>query len=74
MSEALEHEADHGQLDHGFGNLWLVIFGEAPPSAQPSQGAFDHPAAGQQDETRGIREAADDDEEMMPDLDRGRAP
>jgi len=71
MNEAVEHEADEGQGDHCFGDIGalLVILGQAPPSAQPSEGPFDHPAAWHQDEA----DAGDapDDDQRQPEQEAG---
>jgi hypothetical protein len=63
MSEALEHETDHCDSDHSFGNLGqlLVVLGEATPSSEPSERSFDNPAAWQDDES-GTGDAAHDDQ------------
>ena len=47
VSELVEHEADHGQLDHRLRNLGqgLIIVGEPPPPAEPTQRPFDHSLA-----------------------------
>src|SRR3954465_8748027 len=49
VNGAVEHQADHGQGDHRFGDLWqlFVILGEAPPSSEPAKCSFDHPPARQ---------------------------
>ena len=64
MSEAVEHEADHGEGDHRLGDLGplLVILRQAPPSPEPTDGSFDHPPAWQQDEALSARDAADDNQ------------
>ena len=48
---AMKHEAAHGQIDEGFGDLGLafVVPAQAPGAAQPAEGAFDHPASGDDD-------------------------
>jgi len=64
VSQAVEHEADHGDSHHGFGHLWqrLVVFCQAAPSSKPSEGPFDNPSAEQEDETDGSRDAPHDDQ------------
>src|SRR3954453_7528945 len=39
MSEAMDHQADHGEGDHHLGDLWqhLVVFGEASPPSKPTE-------------------------------------
>lgn len=58
----MEHQTDHGEGDHGLGDLgqFLVILGEAPPSAEPSERSFDDPPAWDDDETGGACDAAHD--------------
>ena len=60
----MDHEADHGKGDHGFGHLGqvLVILGETPPTTEPAECAFDHPPARQHDKALGAWDAADDDQ------------
>lgn len=64
VSEAVEHETDHGERNHRFGDLrrFLVVFGQTPPSAEPSERSLDHPTAWNDDEAGGARDAADDDQ------------
>ena len=47
--QACEHQAEHGQIDHGLTTAGqvLVILAHAPIAADPGQGALDHPAAWQ---------------------------
>lgn len=65
MGEALGHEGDRGQQDHGFvaGGQALVVAGAAAVCADPGQGAFHHPAAGQ--DVEGTVSAARTDWESM---------
>src|SRR3954463_7933152 len=64
MGEAVQHEADHGQLDHGLGDLgqFLVLLGEAAPAAEPPQRPLRHPTTREEDEALGPGEAPDDDQ------------
>ena len=52
VNEALQHHADGSEGDHGFGNLrqFLIIFGQATPSAKPPERSFDYSPAGDHDE------------------------
>lgn len=63
MNEALEHQSDEGQGDHGLGDVgaFFIILGQAPPSAQPSQGPLDHPPPRNDDEAT-AGDAPDDDQ------------
>lgn len=58
----MEHEADHGESDHGLGDLGqlLVIFGQAPPPAELAESSLDQPAARQHDEALRAMDALDD--------------
>src|ERR671928_1645569 len=64
MSEAVEHEPDHGRLDHGLRDLGqlLVLLGEAPPAAEPAQRPLRHPPPREEHEALGPGEATDDDQ------------
>ena len=64
MGEAVEHQADRGQGDHCLGDLGqrLVILRQSPPSAEPAERPFDHPAARLHDEACAACWAADDDQ------------
>src|SRR3954463_7575018 len=64
MGEAVEHEADRGQGDHGFGDLGqrLVVLGQSAPSAEPAERPFDHPAARLHDKAGGACGAANNDQ------------
>src|SRR4051794_109730 len=64
VGEAVQHEADHGQLDHGLGDLGqlLVLPGEAAPPAEPAERPLRHPAPGEEDEAGAAREPAHDDQ------------
>ena len=57
LGEAAGHEGDHGPQDHGFvvGGQALVAAGGAPVLADPGEGPFDDPAAGQAPRRRGGR-------------------
>ena len=63
MSKAVQHKADHGQVDHSFGDLGqaLVILGQPSPPAEPAQCPLDHPSARDHDEAGHARDAGDDD-------------
>ena len=60
----MQHEADHGQLDHGLRNLGqlFVLPGQPPPAAKPAEGSLRHPAAREEDEALGSGEALDHDQ------------
>src|SRR3954469_714423 len=47
LSQAVDHETDHGERDHGLGHLgqFLVILGQAPPAPEPAEGSFHDPPA-----------------------------
>jgi len=64
MDGAVEHEADHGEGDHGLGHLGqvLVVPGQAAPAAEPAECPLDDPAAGQHGEALCSRWTADDDQ------------
>ncbi len=49
LGQACEHQPKHGQIDHGLtaAGLVLIVLAHAPVAADPSQRAFDHPAAWQ---------------------------
>ena len=51
----MEHEADHGEGDHGLRHLGqvLIVFGQAPPATEPAtvNGAVWHRAEGETKET-----------------------
>ncbi len=59
----MEHEADHGQGDHRFGDLgqFLVVLGQPAVPAEPAKRPLDHPAPRQHDEA-GPGDAAHDDQ------------
>ena len=72
---AMKHEAAHGQIDEGFGDLGVafVVAAQTPGTAQPAEGAFDHPAARQHDETAlGVRAADNLQRSGSPCLPSGR--
>jgi hypothetical protein len=60
--ESVEHEADHGEVDKGFGAGFsgLVVADEASVLHEPPKGAFDDPALGQHHEADGSLVAFDD--------------
>lgn len=64
MNEAVEHQADHGESDHGLGDLGqlLVILGQPAPSTKPTERSFNDPPARHDDEAGGARDPADDDQ------------
>src|SRR3954454_6617188 len=64
MGEAVQHEPDHGQLDHSLGDLWqlLVVPGEAAPAAEPAERPLRHPTPGKEDEAGAAREPAHHDQ------------
>ena len=64
MGEAVQHEADHGQLDHGLRDLGqlFVLPGQPPPAATPAQCPLCHPAAREKDETLGPGATLDHDQ------------
>src|SRR4051794_11639944 len=64
MGEAVQHQADRGQLDHGLGDLrqFLVVPGEAAPAAEPAERPLRHPTTREEDEALGPGEAPDDDQ------------
>ena len=64
MGETVEHEADRGQGDHRLGDLRLrlVFLGQSPPSAEPPERPFDHPAARLHDKAGRACQAANDDQ------------
>src|SRR3970040_193509 len=45
-TESLEHEADHGDVDHGFAvfHQFLIVLAESPGMSQPGERAFHDPA------------------------------
>lgn len=63
MGQAVDHEANGGQRDPGLGDLgeFLIIFGQAPVAAKPSERSLNHPSARNDDEA-GPSDAADDDQ------------
>ena len=64
MGEAVQHEADHGQLDHGRRDLGqlLVLLRKATPAAEPAERPLRHPAARDDGEALGPGDAPDDDQ------------
>lgn len=63
MDEAVQHEADGGQGDRGFGDLgqFFVVFGQPPVSAKPAERSFNDSAPRENDET-GPGDSAHDDQ------------
>jgi hypothetical protein len=61
-AQSLEHQADHGDLNHRFTILdeFLVIFAESPTMPKPCERAFHDPASGQHLETDLVLQLADD--------------
>src|SRR5271167_3392457 len=47
MGDSAEEQISHGEEDHGLGDVeaFLVVTDEAAISCQPTDGAFDNPAA-----------------------------
>jgi hypothetical protein len=64
VNESLKHDADGCEGDHGFGDFWqfLIVFGQATPSAEPAECSFNDPSARDHDEAGGAGDAADDDQ------------
>src|SRR3954466_4112263 len=64
MSEAMQHEPDYGQLDHGLRDLGqlLVLPGEAAPAAEPARPPPPPPRGGEEDEAGAAGEPAHDDQ------------
>ena len=64
MGEAVQHEADHGQFDHGLRDLGqlFVLPGQPPPAAKPTERPLRHPAAREEDEALGPGGAPDHDQ------------
>ena len=60
----MEHQTDHGEGDHGFGDFgqFLVVLGQAAPSAEPAERSFNDPSAWEHDEAGGPGDTADDDQ------------
>ncbi len=60
----MEHEADHRQGDHGFGDLGelLVVPGQAPPPSEPAERPLDHPSPRLHDKAGGACGGADNDQ------------
>ena len=63
MGEPVEHEADHGEGDHGFGNLrqFFVVLRQASPPPEPTECSFNYPPARDDDEA-GSGDPANDDQ------------
>ena len=62
LGQASEHDADHSEADEsgdGFG-ITLEVAAEAPASADPCEGSFDHPSFGQDDKPLGDVGSFDD--------------
>jgi len=60
----MDHKADHGEGDHGLGDFGqvLIILGQTPPPAEPTECPFHHPSAWQHDKALGAWNTADDDQ------------
>ena len=52
LTEAAEHESDHGEADErgGFAGVTFVIAGEPPAAADPGEGTLNDPSFGEHDE------------------------
>jgi hypothetical protein len=50
MSGALEQEARHGDMDHGFGDVaaLLVVADQATPASGSAEGPLDEPSSGRE--------------------------
>ncbi len=61
-AESLQHQADHGNLNHGLAVLdeFLVIFAEPTGMAKPCERALDHPSPWQQLKTDLVLQLAND--------------
>lgn len=48
----MNHQVNHGQVDHSFATGWqrLVVLAQPPILAEPTEGPFHHPTSGQHDE------------------------
>jgi len=57
----VQHEADHGQLDHGLRDLGqlFVVSGQPPPPTEPAERSLCHPAAREEDKAHGPGGAPD---------------
>lgn len=64
VNEAVEHQADHGEGDHGFGDLrqFPVVLGQTSPSTEPAERSFNNPSVRDHDEAGRPGNAADDDQ------------
>lgn len=71
VDEAVQHDPDGSKSDHGLCNVgsFLVILGQASPSSEPSEGTFDHPAAGNEDEA--ATSNAPEDDQRQPEQEAG---
>ena len=60
----MEHEADHGQFDHGLRDLGqlFVLSRQPPPAAKPAKCSLRHPAAREEGEARSPGKALDHDQ------------
>ena len=45
VREAVDHEADHGELEHGARDLWqiFIVARQPAPAPEPAEGALDSP-------------------------------
>jgi hypothetical protein len=70
MGEAVEHQADCRQGDHGLGNFGqrLIIPRQPPPPSEPTERSLDHPPARLHDEAGGTCGAADDDQHQTGEI------
>lgn len=62
MGESAAYEIDHGEVDHGFGAVWVgfVVAGEAAVVHEPAEGPLDDPPSGNHLEAFDARLALDD--------------
>ena len=78
MGETVQHEPDHGELDHGLRDFgqFLVVLGKAPPASEPAEGSLGHPAAWDDGEALGPSETSDDDQRQAEEEagEQGREP
>jgi hypothetical protein len=55
LSQASDHEPDHGKVDPGFLTAWehFIVLGEPTPGRKPGEGSLDNPAPFEDVETTG---------------------